>query len=363
MRWKQLTYLADFLQAVVQNSNLIGLVVSLIGTLYMAYDLFGQRHGPLRLLTETITYVVLACIAGTIALGVIAYDAVNYDPYFVQVVTVSGAVSVLVAFGASGGIGAGLTYVLTIERKWNAGKPRIRHDNKIFRISAGLILGIFEGVLVYAVMYNFHYAHDVVTGVRWGVAQGFPAGLMFGYFVATLLIHFKGTAQLIGDGISQADGRKGVEAVDPAQQSSVSAPMSGNDVANSDTSEHSTVERVAASKLSNFATPQRRYLDSTDMTGLTAGVAVGIGVGPVTALSYFALYGSFFAPTFVFITIAGIIGGIATGVLLTTAEPLLVWIDGLPPKRLGIAGALFVVLGFIFQAVQDVIKAVAPFLH
>src|SRR5215467_10447605 len=90
-----------------------------------------------------------------------------------------------------------------------------------------------------------------------------------------------------------------------------------------------------------------------DIVGLLSGVATGVAVGPMTATSYFALYGPFVPLTFVTISIAGIIGGTGLGVVLATAEHILLWMDRLPPKRLGMAGAFFVVLGFLFQAIQQ----------
>lgn len=177
-------------QEVAIYSGLAGAVIALLGTLYMAYDLFGQRHGLLRALTETITYVIVGIVLGTAALGFIALGAVFVDPYFVRVVSVPGAISVLLAWGASAGFGAGLCYVLTIERKWNGGQPRYRPDQPVLRILLGLGLGVLVGVLVYVVMANFRNTHDVPTGLFWGAIQGPPMGLMFGFLVAFNQVHF-----------------------------------------------------------------------------------------------------------------------------------------------------------------------------
>ena len=38
---------------------LSGTALNLLGGLYLAYDLFGGRHGPLRTLTRAVTYGVL----------------------------------------------------------------------------------------------------------------------------------------------------------------------------------------------------------------------------------------------------------------------------------------------------------------
>ena len=49
--------------------SLTGVVLDLMGGLYLAYDLLGGRHGPLRLLTRTATYTVLFGLGYGLPLG------------------------------------------------------------------------------------------------------------------------------------------------------------------------------------------------------------------------------------------------------------------------------------------------------
>lgn len=298
-------------QDAIRVSGIAGALIALLGTLYMAYDLFGQGHGLLRVLTEAITYVIIGVVFGTLALGVIALDAVVVDPYFVPVVTVPGAVSVLLSWGASAGFGAGLTYVVTIEKKWNMGLPKNRRDRPVLRVVSGLAIGIFVGCAVYVVMANFRHTHDVLSGLYWGTVQGIPMGLLFGFFVALLLVHFN--------------------------------PQPPEDI--------------------GAAQSEARIIRSVpfDTIGFLSAIATGVSVGPMTAMSYFALYGPFVPKTFASISLAGIVGGIGLGLAVGTVERTLVWIDRFPPKRLGVVGALLIVLGFLFQVVQQV-SQVAPLL-
>ncbi len=350
----------------LQNSNFIGLVASLVGTLYMAYDLFGKRrhgpHGPLRTLTEAITYIVIASVGGTCALGIIAFDAVNFDPYFIHVVTIPGAVSVLLTFGASGGVGTGLTYVLTVERKWNMGRPNARRDKALLRISSGFLLGVFEGLFVYIVMYNFRHATTITNGIRWGALQGFPAGLLFGFIVARLLVYFDGAKRT-----AATDSRTGHS--EQAVATDTSGPQNTVDASTSSSTQGEPINAPLQLPRSPARTPDRKPTTApkreirSGIVNMLAGLAIGVGVGPVTALSYFALYGPFFTPTFVFISLAGIVGGCVIGFVLVTAQRLLQWIDELPDAQLGIFGALLVVAGFMFQAVQDVVRLLTPLLR
>lgn len=301
-------------------SAFIGALITVVGTLYLAYDLIGERHGFLRTLTEAITYVIIGIVFGTLALGIIAWDAVAFDPYFVPAVTVAGAVAVLLAFGAVGGMGFGLGYVLTIERKWNGGHPTPRRSRPFLRVLSGLGLGVFEGLLVYAVMDNFRNVHGPLSGLYWGAIQGPPAGLLFGFLVAVLIVRFHGS----GSGV---DGRG------------------------------ASFESVGLSDAESAAVATQRA--RFDVVGLLAGVAIGAGVGPVTAMSYFALYGPFVPETFINISLAGLVGGTVVGLVAATAERALLWVDRLPPKRLGITGAFLVFLGFLFEASSQVLALVA----
>ena len=51
--------------------SIIGCSLDLLGTLYLAYDLLGGEHGPLRTLTRTVTYGLLFGIGYGLGLGAI----------------------------------------------------------------------------------------------------------------------------------------------------------------------------------------------------------------------------------------------------------------------------------------------------
>src|SRR5258707_6187564 len=51
--------------------SMIGCSLDLLGTMYLAYDLLGGEHGPLRTLTRTVTYGLLFGIGYGLGLGAI----------------------------------------------------------------------------------------------------------------------------------------------------------------------------------------------------------------------------------------------------------------------------------------------------
>jgi hypothetical protein len=97
--------------------NIVGSSLDVLGTLYLAYDLLGGEHGPLRTLTRAVTYGALCGVGYGIALG----------PVF--------------------GIAAGVTHGITLA--WELAhaarqrpKPGIWHDTAMSAIrGAGFALG------------------------------------------------------------------------------------------------------------------------------------------------------------------------------------------------------------------------------
>jgi len=51
--------------------SITGTSLDVIGSLYLAYDLLGGQHGPLRLLTRAVTYAIVFGIGYGIGLGLI----------------------------------------------------------------------------------------------------------------------------------------------------------------------------------------------------------------------------------------------------------------------------------------------------
>src|SRR5258708_13738370 len=51
--------------------SIAGTCLSVLGSLYLAYDLLGGRHGPLRLLTRAVTYSVVFGVGYGLGLGLL----------------------------------------------------------------------------------------------------------------------------------------------------------------------------------------------------------------------------------------------------------------------------------------------------
>src|SRR4051812_5565288 len=56
---------------IVATVSIAGTCLDVLGSLYLAYDLLGGQHGPLRLLTKAVTYSLLFGIGYGLGLGLI----------------------------------------------------------------------------------------------------------------------------------------------------------------------------------------------------------------------------------------------------------------------------------------------------
>ncbi|MDP9146691.1 MAG: hypothetical protein M3N22_03465 [Acidobacteriota bacterium] len=107
---------------VVATVSIVGTFLDVLGTLYLAYDLLGGEHGPLRLLTRAVTYSIVFALGYALGLGI--------------------------AFGLAAGITTGFTVAIELHRtarrqdhyplKWEALFSAIR--------GAGFAAGLFRMV-------------------------------------------------------------------------------------------------------------------------------------------------------------------------------------------------------------------------
>src|SRR5260370_29233932 len=127
--------------------NIIGGSFDMLGSLYLAYDLLGGKHGPLRLLTRMVTYSILFGIGYGLGLGLF--------------------------FGLASGIATGITLSIEFNRasrgldhyslRWEALFSAIRG----FAFGAGLyrILGL-EYALAFGVLITVGQVFAYSQGMR-----------------------------------------------------------------------------------------------------------------------------------------------------------------------------------------------------
>src|ERR1700683_2207917 len=96
--------------------SIAGSCLDVVGSLYLAYDLLGGQHGPLRLLTRAVTYSILFGVGYGLGLG----------PFF----------------GLVSGLGVGVTVAIELNRISRGIEPHSLVTDSIFSAIRGVAVGI-----------------------------------------------------------------------------------------------------------------------------------------------------------------------------------------------------------------------------
>jgi hypothetical protein len=227
--------------------SLTGVLLDLLGGLYLAYDLLGGKRGPLRTLTRTVTYSALFAVGYGLPLGP--------------------------TFGLVAGAGLGLALGLEFRLAGEGRGPRSRTTTIAFAALRGLVQGI---------------AAALTFDIRFGAAFGVLSAL--------------GLALAYSLGFSPSDEyRPGMQA-------------------------HISRHKVVATSVRGLAIGAAGLLAGILTHEGGRGPAFGLEIGLVVA---------------------------AVGALIASFSPIIEWwADTLPAQRLGVFGAVLVVLGFALQSLQ-----------
>lgn len=115
--------------------NLTGSACTVLGGLYLAYDLMGGQHGPLRTLTRVVTYSLLFVAGYSIFLGL--------------------------AYGLIAGIGLGLALAIEF---WRIGRLHAKGQRQypLEPYIFGFVRGLVQGV---AATFTFDFRFGVIFGM------------------------------------------------------------------------------------------------------------------------------------------------------------------------------------------------------
>src|SRR6266480_2317976 len=112
--------------------SITGSLLDVVGSLYLAYDLLGGQHGPLRLLTRAVTYSLVFGIGYGLGLG----------PFF--------------------GLTAGITAGITLAIEFNRASRGLDHYSLLWEAVFSAIRAVGYGAGLYAIL-GFRYA--IVFGI------------------------------------------------------------------------------------------------------------------------------------------------------------------------------------------------------
>jgi hypothetical protein len=130
--------------------SLSGICLDVLGGLYLAYDLLGGQHGPLRLLTRMVTYSIVFGIGYGLGLGLF--------------------------FGVAAGVATGVTVAIELQR---AGR---RHDHYSWpwEVLFSAIRGLGFGAGLYRTLglpYALAFSLLITAGQAFAYARGMRPGL------------------------------------------------------------------------------------------------------------------------------------------------------------------------------------------
>ncbi len=151
--------------------SIAGTCLDVLGSLYLAYDLLGGQHGPLRLLTRAVTYSIVFGIGYGLGLGLF--------------------------FGLCAGVATGITISIELNRAARG----LDHYSLIWEGLFSAVRGLAFGVGLYPVMgreFALAFALLITGGQVFAYARGHAP--RFGlYFVAPPSSH---PAPVLGNGRS-----------------------------------------------------------------------------------------------------------------------------------------------------------------
>ncbi len=126
--------------------SIAGSCLDVLGTLYLAYDLLGAQHGPLRLLTRAVTYSIVFGLGYGLGLGLF--------------------------FGLCSGIATGITISIELNRAARG----LKHYPLVLEAFFSTIRGLAFGVGLYPVMgLNFALAFGLL--ISGGQVLGYVRGM------------------------------------------------------------------------------------------------------------------------------------------------------------------------------------------
>ncbi len=279
-------------QRVVGSILLFGQVLDLLGGLYLAYDLFGGTKGPLRRLTEIITYIAAAlAVYGSGVAAIFSLISI-YNPRLIATFGFGAALGGAVGLAAGGGIGGGFGYAynLKYQRRYIMRSSRQR---MIYAVVVGLVTGLtgygFFGLAAMLEADHLAPGQTVVIAFVFSLANG----VLFASMLARLLVRRLSEAE---------QGQK--------------PPF--------------------------------------DRVGFLAGVVTGALVGIIIAVGYWLIYTPSVLTVILLATGGAVVAALGVGLFLGGVQGL-EWRIGRfssGGRRLGIFGASLVLIGFGLQSLQ-----------
>jgi hypothetical protein len=269
---------------------LAGQSISLIGGLYLAYDLFGGPKGPLRRLTAVFTYILLPLIvslAGYLALYLVI---TTYSPDVASSIGHNTLLGGLLGLGLGIGFGAGLGYALNAHHQF-----RYKYRTRWQRVRNGALVGLEIGIFgcgfyvlaAFAAQRHPPFLNALLEAAAYSIVNG---------FIATTLI-----ARLLVRRLPKAEEGR---------------------------------------------------IPNLDKEGAIVGLLAGYILGLVNGVGYWVAYHPGLVSGVLNALAGAVVGGIGGGMFLGYIQHIEWRVANLPERRLGLFGSFLIFVGFAMESTQ-----------
>src|SRR6266487_1413211 len=167
---------------IVASITIFGMVLDILGALYLAYELLGRKRGPLRSLTEIMTYEIIGVLVGIIGASIGFVIAFKLN---LSIIAIKGYYATLggtIGYGVGGGIGTALGYGTgLILRKRKLKSPHHKPLSYWSRIIIGCAIGINFALMTFLVLLLGRILiNDLRSGIGFGLGLGITVGFIYG---------------------------------------------------------------------------------------------------------------------------------------------------------------------------------------
>lgn len=173
---------------ILSGTTIFGMIIDVVGALFLAYDLLGGREGSLRTLTRVIAYGIVGTLGGLIAFALGFPTAVQFHLRILNILGYYGSLGALLGYMPAWGFAIALGYTFSpysgrlsksIKKRLSKSKRYYRRFKKVGELAVWLAFGLicwFSARLIVTSKNSHRLWRKIVLGFGFGMIVGFVIG-------------------------------------------------------------------------------------------------------------------------------------------------------------------------------------------
>lgn len=385
---------------IVAAITIFGMVLDVLGALYLAYELLGGKRGPLRRLTEIMTFEIIGVLVGTFGALIGFTIASKLNLSILAILGYYATLGGTIGYGAGGGVGTALGYgtgLIIRNRKLKSShhKPLRYRSRVLIGCGIGFMFALMTFLVAWLGRLLIHgLTSGIVVGIGLGIVVGFIYGISAGAFYGS-------SNEEIVDTVTEATK---VSIVQPKTAISTNhrktsrlifmitglgllAPLLlylakrlssnlNNKLSNNPTLDEISLATLILATITGLIYRYRKFrkraspyqhielinntLPDSPLTKLRLSKfdliftsLIGLFImGPFSGVGYWIVYGSNLMTAILVGSLIGMVVGLASGFAVSVSQHLDVWVENLPERRMGVFGTILILTGFAIQTSQ-----------